>query len=662
MGKTKQKKFRAPKPKPTGLPSVKDCEKEFEEGLLVEPSASCSNGSVDESTLNIFEKLGSPNEEDREWGCTSVASLVSQPANISVLLENNVVKILGPLILDNSLQVRHKALGALRNLSVDGGVEACEEMIRRDILTPLVALFQQYGQGWLPEQPTGKRKVQLKSDIFTEATHVLWNLCEASEEAVNAFNKENLISYLWPCLQHSVYGLPLAITVAQCLHTVTEDNNELKNVCKERALTELQSLMSAPTDTPELVLLKTLHTGIVVNLYGTELSTAPGNVVSAIISSVSDVLAIDAVSALQSSINELQEDIKRSLEGGQTEQKEKVLMETENNNFSEKASNIKNILAAQQVSLEIITNLCCSDDDEWEDMNSSESSSDEINQDIEMEDEPCVNNFISPLCVPSEIHSSIVKNDIFTKVLNKSQPLDMTQLNFASFEKQLTKSDIYKSFDRLQNHGLLCINNLVSSLEPDDLGGIDNLHNVWQGLTQLSTTHSVIQKPSKLEAVTSALRAVVQKLAELESPKLSSVTPNDLQFLFEMGQQCQQNEVRVHTIRIISTIGCLLAKKLEPHSMLKNIGMFLLEIICKDGDLWVVAEALDSLFDVFGEDHLDPVVREIHLVERLKQILGPLKAKINSTKHTLGEHYPIVSTAKTNLIRFIKYKTTHTQI
>ncbi|KAJ8302516.1 hypothetical protein KUTeg_018912 [Tegillarca granosa] len=485
MGKTKQKKFRAPKPKPTGLPSVKDCEKEFEEGLLVEQSASCSNGSVDESTLNILEKLGSPNEEDREWGCTSVASLVSQPANISVLLENNVVKILGPLILDNSLQVRHKALGALRNLSVDGGVEACEEMIRRDILTPLVALFQQYGQGWLPEQPTGKRKVH-----------------EASEEAVNTFNKENLISYLWPCLQHSVYGLPLAITVVQCLHTVTEDNNELKNVCKERALTELQSLMSAPTDTPELVLLKTLHTGIVVNLYGTELSTAPGNVVSAIISSVSDVLAIDAVSALQSSINELQEDIKRSLEGGQTEQKEKVLMETENNNFSEKASNIKNILAAQQVSLEIITNLCCSDDDEWEDMNSSESSSDEINQDIEMEDEPCVNNFISPLCVPSEIHSAIVKNDIFTKVLNKSQPLDMTQLNFASFEKQLTKSDIYKSFDRLQNHGLLCINNLVSSMEPDDLGGIDNLHN----------------KPSKLEAVTSALRAVVQKLAELESP------------------------------------------------------------------------------------------------------------------------------------------------
>jgi len=37
----------------------------------------------------------------------------------------------------------------------------------------------------------------------------------------------------------------------------------------------------------------------------------------------------------------------------------------------------------------------------------------------------------------------------------------------------------------------------------------------------------------------------------------------------------------------------------------------LLEIVCKDTDLWVVTESLDSIFDVFGEDHIDPVVEEI---------------------------------------------------
>ena len=60
----------------------------------------------------------------------------------------------------------------------------------------------------------------------------------------------------------------------------------------------------------------------------------------------------------------------------------------------------------------------------------------------------------------------------------------------------------------------------------------------------------------------------------------------------------------------------------------QDIGVFLLEIVCKDSDLWVVAEALDAIFDVFGEDHIDPVVREIGLVEKLNTVAPALKAKV----------------------------------
>ena len=49
---------------------------------------------------------------------------------------------------------------------------------------------------------------------------------------------------------------------------------------------------------------------------------------------------------------------------------------------------------------------------------------------------------------------------------------------------------------------------------------------------------------------------------------------------------------------------------------------------CKDTDLWVVAESLDSIFDVFGEDHIDPVVEEIELVQKLKMIIPNLKSKV----------------------------------
>ena len=54
----------------------------------------------------------------------------------------------------------------------------------------------------------------------------------------------------------------------------------------------------------------------------------------------------------------------------------------------------------------------------------------------------------------------------------------------------------------------------------------------------------------------------------------------------------------------------------------------LLEIVCKDTDLWVVAESLDSIFDVFGEDHIDPVVEEIELVQKLNMITPTLKSKV----------------------------------
>ena len=60
----------------------------------------------------------------------------------------------------------------------------------------------------------------------------------------------------------------------------------------------------------------------------------------------------------------------------------------------------------------------------------------------------------------------------------------------------------------------------------------------------------------------------------------------------------------------------------------QDIGVFLLEIVCKDTDLWVVAESLDSIFDVFGEDHIDPVVKEIELVQKLKMITPTLKSKV----------------------------------
>ena len=51
--------------------------------------------------------------------------------------------------------------------------------------------------------------------------------------------------------------------------------------------------------------------------------------------------------------------------------------------------------------------------------------------------------------------------------------------------------------------------------------------------------------------------------------------------------------------------------------------------MCGDQRLWVVAEALDAIFDVFAEDHTDPVLRELDLVAKLQAVTAILKTKVS---------------------------------
>lgn len=62
--------------------------------------------------------------------------------------------------------------------------------------------------------------------------------------------------------------------------------------------------------------------------------------------------------------------------------------------------------------------------------------------------------------------------------------------------------------------------------------------------------------------------------------------------------------------------------------LLQDVGIFLLEVCCKEEDLRVIAESLDAMFDVFGEDHLDPIVRDIQMVDRLNSLLPTLKKQV----------------------------------
>ncbi|KAL4234956.1 ribosomal large subunit biogenesis [Mactra antiquata] len=643
MGKVKKKKFSAPKPCPTGLPSVEQCESEIE-----------LEGNIDTSSATlqlVIEKLQSPNEENRECACMTIANLVSHQGALQALLKLNVVKILGPLVLDHSWDIRHRALGALRNLSIDGGSTVCIEMVDRDILTPVLALVQQFGGGdQFSETETTRRKSMI-CETYSHAFYLLQNLCTNSDQAVTTSSRENIVPVLCTILDSSCSTQELKIATVEFLHTVTEDNSTFS---KPELKECIQRIIQETTQTSSVVLMRMLATGVLINLEGGDISTSHADYVLPLVQTLSNVLSINVV-AMIPLVNQSKSDDKKT-----TETIEDTNAEAVSATETIKLSDIDNMLRAQKIALEIVANLCCSDDDNWEDLNSSESSCEDYN-DVTMvtgddDDDMTDDNIDNKLCVSTEIHSAYVSCCIVQKVLEVAQPLNPEIVSSLNDEIQ-----IIKRFESKQCHGLLCLNNLITTLDVDSLGGIEQLYNIWTGLLQLSTTKNCLENQELLESSTGVLRAVIQKIAEVDPSKFQDIQGSELQFMYEMSTKCQWSDVRVNTIRIISTVGCILAQNKTPHPLLKDIGVLFLQVVCQDTDLWIIAEALDSIFDVFAEDHTDPVLKEIELVDKLKTVSSALKAKVHKNRKSLGEHYPIITSARTNLVRFIKYKMSHSK-
>ena len=63
------------------------------------------------------------------------------------------------------------------------------------------------------------------------------------------------------------------------------------------------------------------------------------------------------------------------------------------------------------------------------------------------------------------------------------------------------------------------------------------------------------------------------------------------------------------------------------------IGTTLLSAAADDIDLWVVAEALDAIFDVFGDgDQAMIIAKEINLLQTLEQLAPMLRKRVHIIK------------------------------
>ncbi|GAB1603469.1 HEAT repeat-containing protein 3-like [Argonauta hians] len=668
MGKSKhRKRYAAARPQPTGI--VADIDQEEQ---------SVSNSAPSMATL--IDQLQSTEEECRLVACATVATIVADPGAIPALLENNLVRILAPLLIDPNIYIQNSSVGALRNLSVDGGVSVCEKMVNSDVLTMVIGLIKKYEVGWDPSKLWEEKMGQLKTDTFIQAVHLLWNLCENSDTAVQIFNKEKLAHPLVYCLNPSVYGYPLVLAVAHCLHTVSDNNPDVCTFLRnEEPLSHIQALIAVTSTSMDSLLLKAVATGLLVNVFGDQLRTASGHLVMPILTTIADVLSVDTndhliaeadkIIALQVTdvLDEVMMPVVEEPNGTKCDADEIEMQDIETNGTNgksepavDKASEISKILSdaetflkAQQLAVEIAANLC-SEDDDYEDLCSETSmSSDEF---METSEATSATD-LSPCCLPSELHTCFAKFDILNHVLKKVECPPLS----GSCPLNSPNKRIAKCLLRLRVHALLSAANLISSLNIETIGGTDRLHTIWTGLVSMCHMPQDWQLDCDvdyLEAISSTLSAVAQKIAEGKTIKFADIMSAETIVLFEKMQQSENEQIRVNSIRVLSSIGATLLLDPSTYSELKPVGEALMKIACEDKSLHVVAESLDAIFDIFAGDDVDPIIQDINLINNLKPVLSNLKANAGAGCHSQKTKYkdPVISTAKLNLIRFIKYK------
>lgn len=91
-------------------------------------------------------------------------------------------------------------------------------------------------------------------------------------------------------------------------------------------------------------------------------------------------------------------------------------------------------------------------------------------------------------------------------------------------------------------------------------------------------------------------------------------------------------EIRSNLIRMMGLLALLLVSRLKEAnsdtSHVQFITQFILEQAHKEHDVWVLAEAIDTIIDLYSEDETDVIAAKEDLVQKLSILLPVLKLKV----------------------------------
>lgn len=218
MGKTRKPKAKVAQVNPIGIPSVR----EFNEELLA--SEDHPHGPI----AAMVDQLQSISVEEKMCALQSLSFLCQNRQRIPEIVQSDIVKTIASWLMDPCKSIRNATAGALRNLSING-IEVCENLVEQDVLTPLLALLNEYALSpeWVPHFD-GKMNNQMdeEADTFLQAINLVWNLCESTGIALNNFNQTRIVQSFIRYLDYNVFGLD----ICKCVFVVAMFGTQLISI------------------------------------------------------------------------------------------------------------------------------------------------------------------------------------------------------------------------------------------------------------------------------------------------------------------------------------------------------------------------------------------------------------------------------------------------
>ena len=602
--------------------------------------------SKENAIQTILDQIQAADVEEKYCGLQTFAMMLENPENIPQLIERGLVKVAAPLMVDQASSVRNAAAGTLRNLSTVN-LDTCNAMMEQDIMTPVTCYFHEHAETWVPD--TTSKTADEDTDTFIQIVNLLLNLCESSDLAVKYLGQSRTLEILPRYLDLGTFSSDIVIAVLQCLFVVVEDNPAAMAKIKSNAEKQLQALLGLEGGDPTVLLLKTLSAGVIINTCGGNIASLPTDVINTIMSILANTLSVDH----RLICSQLSSAVPLADGAGKVEPpKGKEAQELEN-----QIKSVSQILTAQQSSIEIIANICSSEDGDDVESNNSSESGDADEEVLENGDE----TVLAEDKLPPEVMEAFISLEIFSKVWAATQlPAQNVMLILKEYEGS---QHIHKKLLNLQTRALLCINNLLSTLPIESLGGVNGVYKIWVDTGKLVFKQDT-ENFNLSESATAVMRAALDKIKfhqngnSNDSSLFSDLALSDIEIMLTGVRECLVPEIRSNLIRMVGILALLLVNKLNDitSNVICTITEFILEQAHKENEVWVLAEAIDTIIDIYSEDETDILAAKVKLTDKLSVLAPLLKNKARQQKRLPKEYKALVTTASSNLPRFIKYK------